>query len=354
MEKKNQNIPIFNFVFSSLKEKNNDIKENILLGNIHFPSTLKYSPNNNIFNSKSHKLFLNNLTNKLNLIKISEEKQILNNKIELSNNKLNILNKNYKILCLQQKNKNYILSSNKVISKSISSIDSLNTLPLIKENNSNKKNKMNKINLLEIKPIIKKEYTYRNKIMNDDKERVLEQNAKDFIKRLNESKINKLSLKKEKQEKDFLKLQKQIEIMDKKRKMREEFEFQRKNNERIEKVQKQNINISNNKFPNKKYHYYNKNLIPKKILLKNFTEEIVNFNSPLYYDNNNPQIFNQMYNANRNNNIVIELNSNNRINTDVNIPINRNNNIMVVDNNDNMIPFDKKHIYYFNQLKYEY
>ena len=79
--------------------------------------------------------------------------------------------------------------------------------------------------------------------MNNDLENDLEQNAKEFVKRINISKINNLSAKRQKQEKDYLRLKKQIEIMDKKRKMREEFEFQRKKEENTEKIKNKFLKI---------------------------------------------------------------------------------------------------------------
>lgn len=372
MENENGNIPIFNFIASSLKEKNNDIKENILLGNINFPSSINYLNKKNIFDSENHKYFLNYLSNELSLIKIKEEKNYLNNKIEITNNKINYLKKNINsnnntiknIYNRYNNNNNY-----KTIPKSISSAENINILPLLNENKAIKKKK---INLIEIKPIIKKNYITKNKLMNNDLENDLEQNAKEFVKRINISKINNLSAKRQKQEKDYLRLKKQIEIMDKKRKMREEFEFQRKKEENTEKIKnKNNNNISNIKFPNKKYHYYNKN--KNKVLLKNFTDELTDFNSHLYYNNNYPYInpYHQVLNANYNNsnnnyNEIIEQNSNKRIITEVNNPMNNNNmNIMLPEvglnatneagyNDSSLLrEYEKRHIYYFNELKYE-
>ena len=83
----NNNIPNYNFITSLIREKNNNIKENILLGNIHFPEMLLYSPKS-LFESESHAIFLNKLSNKLSLEKIKEEKNFLNKKIEMTNNKI--------------------------------------------------------------------------------------------------------------------------------------------------------------------------------------------------------------------------------------------------------------------------
>lgn len=347
MEKVNKNIPIYNFIFSSLKEKKNIIKENIFLGNIHFPSKMKYSVNENSFNSKIHNLFLNNLSNQLKLAKIKEEKDFLYNKVEITNNKLNNINKNNIIYNRDNENP---LSKNK--EKSISSVDNMNTLPLLKEINNNE------INLINKKEI--KKYNFKHKILKQEKENDLTKKAKEFINRINESKRNNLSSRREKQQKDYLKLKKQIEIIDKKREMREEFELQRKNEQKIENMKKKAINISNVKFPNKRYHYYKNN---QKILLKNFTEEIGDLNSQLYYYpfgiGNNYRILNN------NKKEIIEQNRKNKfinegIITEGNIPyFNNNKNKMIENryqnineaqgaNNNSIINTEKKNLYFFN------
>ena len=344
MDKENKNIPIYNFIFSSLKEKQNNIKENIFLGNIVFPSKMKYSINENLFKSKIHKMFLNNLSNQLTLVKIKEEKDFLNNKIEITNNKINYINNNLLF---------------KKIPKNISSVDNINILPLLKENNNNR------INLIEKKPI--KKYNFKNILFNQENEIDLTQRAKEFICRINESKRNNLSLRIEKQKKDYLKLKKQIEIIDKKRKMREEFELQRKNEQKIENMKKKAQNISNIKFPNKKYHYYNKN--NQRVLLKNLTDEIGYLNShlkyyyPLEIENNNRIL------KLKNNKEIIEhdINEfiNERINTEGNtLSINNNKfknledgnqnfNQETLANNNSIINTEKKQLYFFNELKYE-
>ena len=65
----NNNIPNYNFIASIIKEKNNQIKENILLGNIHFPEKIIYTPKI-IYQSENHNIFIQNLTNKLSLERI--------------------------------------------------------------------------------------------------------------------------------------------------------------------------------------------------------------------------------------------------------------------------------------------
>ena len=369
MENINRNIPIFNFIYSSLKEKNNEIKEKILLGNIHFPSKIQYTTQKNKLQLDNHKLFINNLSNKISLIKIQEEKSFLNNKIEITHNKINNLKKNFnssnntiKKIYNRYNNKNNN-NDYKTIPKSISNVDNMNSLPLLSDRRRHK--------LIEIKPIVHKKYISKNKIMNNDYENDLEQNAKEFVKRINNSKMNNLSLRKQKQEKDYLRLKKQIEIMEKKRKMREDFEFQRKYGEKVDDSKKKNINININKikFPNKKYHYFNKN--KNKILVKNLTEELSDFNSQLYYNYPNPYInqYKQLFNTNNisNNNINEIVDYKKKMITDVNRPIiNETKNKSKIlpeaslnvsnetgtNNNSLLNTSEKKHLYYFNELKY--
>ena len=371
MENCNENIPIYNFIFSSLKDKNNEIRENILLGKIKLPQKVDYLIKKNIFETEEHKSFLNNLINQNNLSKIQEEKKFLSNKVEIINNQINALKKQNNIF---NKYNNIIRnnsSSRKIItiSKSISSMDNMDSLPILSENNMNTI-KRNRVNLVEIKPIVKRNYQYKNRIMNNEEEENLEKNAKEFIKKINNSKINNLSVRKQKQQKDYLRLKKQIETIEKKRKMREEFEYQRSNsNENKKNLQRKNINSSNIKFNNNKYQYYSDN----KKLLKNFTHELRDFNSQFYYNYPNQnyeyqQILNsnnyEMINPNINDYYIEETINNepnsefirniNNINQDsnevhptsINDSLNNYNNSIL--NNS-----EKKHLYYFNDLKYE-
>ena len=251
-------------------------------------------------------------------------------------------------------------------------MDNMDSLPLLSENNMNTI-KRSKVNLLEIKPIVKRNYKYQNRIMNNEEEENLEKNAKEFIKKINNSKISNLSVRKQKQQKDYLRLKKQIETIEKKRKMREEFEYQRSNsNENKKNLQRRNINLSNIKFNNNKYQYYDNN----KKLLKNLTHELGDFNSQFYYNYPNQQyqyqqIFNQnnyeMINPNINDYYIDET-INNEPNSEFIKNMNNINNINQGSNdihpsniNDSFNNYnnsilntsDKKHLYYFNDLKYE-
>jgi hypothetical protein len=126
----NSNTPLFNFISSAIKEKNNLIKENILLGNINFPEKISYIPKILLL-SEEHNMFLNNLSNKISLEKIKEEKQVLNNKIELSNNRIKNLKNQYNY----ESAKKPINNKNKKI---IPKLNVSNILPAIKEKNKDK------------------------------------------------------------------------------------------------------------------------------------------------------------------------------------------------------------------------
>ena len=374
MENCNENIPIYNFIFSSLKDKNNEIRENILLGKIKLPQKLDYLAKKSILETEDHKSFLNNLTNQLNLFKIKEEKTFLSNKVEIINNKINALKKQNNIF---NKYNNIIRNNSSVrkmitISKSIPSMDNMDSLPVLSENNMNTI-KRNKVNLIEIKPIVKRNYKYKNRIMNNEEEENLEKNAKEFIKKINNSKFNNLSIRKQKQQKDYLRLKKQIETIEKKRKMREEFEYQRSSsNENKHNLQRRNINLSNIKFNNNKYQYYNNN----KKLLKNFTHELRDFNSQFYYNYPNQQYqYQQIFNPNNyeminpnindyyidetinnepNSEFIKNMNNINNINQDSNdVHPSSINDSLNNYNNSILNTSEKKHLYYFNDLKYE-
>ena len=98
MELFNPNTPLSNFIYTIINEKNKQIKENILLGNITFPKILFYSKTRgeNIFKTDSHINFLNNLNTKKHLIDVQEEKSNLEKKVNLADNQLLSI-KNYNI-----------------------------------------------------------------------------------------------------------------------------------------------------------------------------------------------------------------------------------------------------------------
>ena len=367
----NNNIPNYNFIASIIKEKNNQIKENILLGNIHFPEKIIYTPKI-IYQSENHNIFIQNLTNKLSLERIKEEKNFLKKKIENTNNKINTI-RNYINKETVKKNNNYNV---------LPPLNTSKILPVIKEKeeiNKNSKEKYNKNKLLiEIKPLPSKRsnQVLIDKGINKEKEYDLEQNAKEFIRKINNYKINNITLKRQKQKKDLLRLKQEIEIAER-RKQKEEYELLQKREEMKQNYLKR---IYMNKYENNqqkikrvRYHYYNPNNSAKKNrknMMKNFSYVLNNNNNDYNYQNYNNNGYN--YNMYPNINPYQQINNINNIererrNTENPVTLNvENNNQMYKDSNNHSLinesrsnnnsilnTSEKKHLYYFNDLKYE-
>ena len=381
----NNNIPNYNFITSLIREKNNNIKENILLGNIHFPEMLLYSPKS-LFESESHAIFLNKLSNKLSLEKIKEEKNFLNKKIEMTNNKIDNI-KNYINKEAVKRNYNDLLPP----------LNFSNILPIIKEKkekhekNKKSKEKFNKNKLLmEIKPLPSKRSNQIliDKRLSKEKEYDLEQNAKEFIRKINNYKINNINIRKQKQKLDFLRLQREIEIAERK-KQKEEYDLIQKREELKQNILRQqnlysnyNNEISPQKVKRKRYHYYNPQSSSRKKnkMMKNFSYVLYNNINNDY--NNNIHFYNNLNNLNNINNMIggyylhpnvnpyqqMINNDRDRRNTENTGTLNAENNGMVYkeSNNHSLInesrnnnnysilnTSEKKHLYYFNDLKYE-
>ena len=367
----NNNIPNYNFIASIIKEKNNQIKENILLGNIHFPEKIIYTPKI-IYQSENHNIFIQNLTNKLSLERIKEEKNFLKKKIENTNKKINNIRNYINKEAIKKNNNNNILPP----------LNTSKILPVIKEKeeiNKNSKEKYNKNKLLiEIKPLPSKRsnQVLIDKGINKEKEYDLEQNAKEFIRKINNYKINNLTLKRQKQKKDLLRLKQEIEIAER-RKQKEEYELLQKREEMKQNYLKR---IYMNKYENNqqkikrvRYHYYNPNNSAKKNrknMMKNFSYVLNNNNNDYNYQNYNNNGYN--YNMYPNINPYQQINNINNIererrNTENPVTLNvENNNQMYKDSNNHSLinesrsnnnsilnTSEKKHLYYFNDLKYE-
>ena len=371
----NNNIPNYNFITSLIKEKNNQIKENILLGNIHFPEKIIYTPQT-LFQSESHVIFINKLSNKLSLEKIKEEKNFLSKKIEMTNNKIDNI-RNYINKETARRNNNNILPP----------LNVSNVLPVIKEKNETKKKSKEKFNknrlLMEIKPLPSKRGNQLliDKNIKKEKEYDLEQNAKEFIRKINNYKINNITLKRQKQKKDLQRLKHEIEIAER-RKQKEEYDLLIKREEVKQNfLRKQYMNNNNNEMNNPqkikrvKYHYYNPNNSAKKNrknMMKNFSY-ILNNNEYNNYQYNNNYNYNGGYNMYPNiPNInpyqqMINNNEKERRNTENPDTLSpENNNIIYKDSNNHSLinesrsnnnsilnTSEKRHLYYFNDLKYE-
>lgn len=141
--KLNPNTPLSNFIYTIINEKNKQIKENILLGNINFPKILIYSTRNeeNTFKSNSHIAFLNNLDKQKQLSEVREEKANLEKKVNLVDHQLLSI-KNYNLsqnrLNISQSYINTNLNNNKFDTNNNSKINSNRHSS---EKNSKSKNK---------------------------------------------------------------------------------------------------------------------------------------------------------------------------------------------------------------------
>lgn len=144
-------------------------------------------------------------------------------------------------------------------------------------------------------------------------------------------------------------------------------------------------NIRNNRIRNKKYYHYSPYNLDDPKMLKNISKDLLNFNSELYYNNNMPDIVQYQYRLvpfyknKNNNNVLIKGVSTPLIYFEDNDFIRNNNPPEIIDmtngeiasnnlsrvnnysygdddtyNDNNLIDkFKRKHLYYFNELKYE-
>ena len=436
----NYNTPLSNFIYSIITDKNKQIKENILLGNIKFNDILFYSnqKENNPLKTPSHLSFLNNLQRQKQLLEVREEKANLEKKVSLADNQLlSIKNKN-KVLNNLNFNERYIntnLNNSKVNhtnsnsknsksknknKKSLSSekkAEKINSLPTLgKEKKEKNKMKIKNIYVRNIllKPIEIKSFKSNSKINNHETEEKLEKNARAFIQKINKNKQKELAKINKRQQKFALKLKNEIEKRQIENQLkldeynrRQYYQYMYKNNEEN---YTNNINNANNysnlnrireeneyspdnsmvkRHKNKKYHHYSPYNFKNPKMLKNISKDLLNFNSELYYNNNIPDILqyqyllspfykqnnminkgrstpyidvediNNMYMNNNIHNIPDIIDMTNRETHGNNISRFNNNNYSsridesnmdsnIIDNS-----FNKKHLYFFNEPKYE-
>jgi len=438
----NPNTPLSNFIYTIINEKNKQIKENILLGNITFPKILFYSKRKeeNTFKTNSHISFLNNLNRQKQLSEVREEKSNLEKKVNIADNQLlsiqnydltpNKLNYNERYLNTNLNNiksnsksnsnsnssENHIKRRNKS-NKSLSSgkkskNENINSLPTLGRDRKREK----RIHNIALKPIQIKSFKSNSKVNNHETEERLEKNAKAFIQKLNNNKKNVLAMINKKHEKFTLKLKNEIEKIEMQKKLKFD-EYNKNNNININNniygnisnnnIDYYNININNysnldnmrkeeyiyssdnsrirsnkRKVVNKKYYHYSPYNIKNPKMLKNISKDLLNFNSELYYNNNIPDIIQYQYllvPLFRNNNMINKGGSTPLINVeDIDNLINNNPDILEANNgeimgnisrinnysnrndesnidNNNIIDnsFNKKHLYYFNEPKYE-
>ena len=425
MELFNPNTPLSNFIYTIINEKNKQIKENILLGNIIFPKILFYSKTRgeNIFKTDSHINFLNNLNTKKHLIDVQEEKSNLEKKVNLADNqllsikkynisqkRLNINNDKYVNTILNNNNSYTRIhnnnryksetsskSKNKNKNKKSSSLENknenMNSLPTLGKDRRKKK-----LQNIALKPFQIKSFKSNLKVHNHETEEILEKNAKAFIQKINNKKKDLLAMINKKHEKYTLKLKNEIEKIENQKKIKYD-EYNKNNNiyynySNLDNIKRDenkyslnNSNIRNNKsnILNKKYFHYSPYDINNPKMLKNLSKDLLNFNSELYYNNNIPDIIQYQYlispyynNINNTRNMLIKADSTPLINVEEDDNLRNNADIIDMTNGDtmgnnvsrlnnysngiedtnidyNMIDnsFNKKHLYYFNELKYE-
>ena len=418
----NPNTPISNFIYTILNEKNKQIKESILLGDINFPKILFYSKRKeeNTLKSPSHIEFLNNLNRQRQLSEVREEKSNLEKKVNMVDNQLlsiknynisqikpnlnerylntninnNIINTNRNSSEKNSKSKN---KNNKSSSSEKSKNKNVNSLPSLGKPHS--KNK--KIHNIALKPIQIKSFKSNSKINNHETEERLEKNAKAFIRKIKDNKKNVLDMINKKQAKFSLRLKNEIEKIEKQKQLQLEnnniynnnnvdyYYINNKNNySNLDSLKKEDYKYSSdnsriiNKRPKKKYYHYSPYNLKNPKMLKNISKDLLNFNSELYYNNNIPDIIQYQYllaPLYQNNYMVKKIGSTPLINIDDidNLRINNNPEIIDMTNGDiignlsrinnysyrndesnydiNNIDnsFNKKHLYYFNEPKYE-
>ena len=424
----NPNTPVSNFINTILTEKNKQIKENILLGNISFHNILFYSKEKeeNSFKTPSHISFLNNLNRQKQLQEVREEKRNLEKKVNIVDNQLisikydnivpnkliysekylntNLNNNKANIKINSQKNSSHNSKSKNKSKKSSFSAkksENINSLPTL--GIENKKNKI--LKNIYLKPIQIKSYKSNSKVNNHEIEEKLEKNAKAFIQKLNKDKKNLLAMINKRQKKFAQKLKNEIEHREKENELKldeyskyyniynnkDYYNINSINNysnlDRMRKEEKEKEYSPDNslirKHKNKKYYHYSPYNYRNPKMLKNISKDLLNFNSELYYNNNIPDIIQyQLILAplyKNNNNIINQGRSTPFINIDDinNLQYNNSDNIDMTNgelvsnvskinnyscridesnfDNNNIIDnsYNKKHLYFFNEPKYE-
>ena len=227
-----------NFLSSLIDSKNNQTKEDILLGKIIFPPYNSTLENIDSFQTKENRIIKNNLLKEYKLNLYDEErkklkKNILNYEIQLKN--LKQLNKDINLkLNIKEQNrlKSAYTSNQNNIDKNNNKITQINSLTRESSNYHNKQNyeviksistnkyeinnksisspknivvKKNIPKNIFIKPLISSFKRDFSRINNEDKEQKLEDEAKAFIRRINGVKSNQRILKINKNKSDYYK-----------------------------------------------------------------------------------------------------------------------------------------------------
>ena len=442
MKSLNHNTPLSNYIYTIITEKNKQIKENILLGNIKFHDIIFYSnqTENNSLKSPSHLSFLDNLQRQKQLLEVREEKSNLEKKVSMVDNQLlsiknnniipNNLNLNERYIYTnlnnsnvnndnneknisvsqQIKNKSKSKSKKSLLSeKKAEKIISLPTLGKEKKEKNKMKIKNIYVKNIVLKPIETKSFKSNSKVNNHETEEKLEKDARAFIQKLNKNKQKELAKINKRQERIALKLKNEIEKRQRENQLKmDEYNYNNQNQNifnnniydynsnnaknYLRKYRIKNVNeyyqenSVTKKQKNKKYYHYSPYNYKNPKMLKNISKDLLNYNSELYYNNNIPDIIQyQVILAPfyKNNNMINKGRSTPYINVEDinNVYMNNNNNIPdIIDmtngelisnnsrfNNNNYSSridesnmdsnidnsFNKKHLYFFNEPKYE-
>ena len=442
MQSLNHNTPLSNYIYTIITEKNKQIKENILLGNIKFHDIIFYSnqTENNSLKSPSHLSFLDNLQRQKQLLEVREEKSNLEKKVSMVDNQLlsiknnniipNNLNLNERYIYTnlnnsninndnneknisvsqQIKNKSKSKSKKSLLSeKKAEKIISLPTLGKEKKEKNKMKIKNIYVKNIVLKPIETKSFKSNSKVNNHETEEKLEKDARAFIQKLNKNKQKELAKINKRQERIALKLKNEIEKRQRENQLKmDEYNYNNQNQNifnnniydynsnnaknYLRKYRIKNVNeyyqenSVTKKQKNKKYYHYSPYNYKNPKMLKNISKDLLNYNSELYYNNNIPDIIQyQVILAPfyKNNNMINKGRSTPYINVEDinNVYMNNNNNIPdIIDmtngelisnnsrfNNNNYSSridesnmdsnidnsFNKKHLYFFNEPKYE-
>jgi len=368
-----------NFLNSIINSKNNQTKEDILLGKIKFPS---FTNKNESFKTKENQILKHNLLRRYKINLYAEERRKLernvsNYEIQLKN--LRQLNKdiNIKFNNIEQnrlKSAYYIIPNNNQIK--IDNIKNINQRALsnyktinyenrnqyikkrnqsnspIKNNNSHNNNNFNKNIIFHkkipqnifIKPLVSSIKRDILRIKNEEKDEILSNNAKAFIKRLNgnNNKITSrvLKINREKNNDYIKKIEEDMKIyFEKKEKEKEEYKIMKLNDNKKNKIGY----FEGKQIINKKYHYYT----PRNNE-ENYSNNILNTqikNNEDYIKNNS---LNETPNRNKNKYINTE-NYSNKNNKNINENTLIENNIQ-----DNNFQENNIHENYFQRINYDF
>ena len=383
-----------NFLSSLIDSKNNQTKEDILLGKIIFPPYNSTLENIDSFQTKENRIIKNNLLKEYKLNLYDEErkklkKNILNYEIQLKN--LKQLNKDINLkLNIKEQNrlKSAYTSNQNNIDKNNNKITQINSLTRESSNYHNKKNyeviksistnkyeinnksisspknivvKKNIPKNIFIKPLISSFKRDFSRINNEDKEQKLEDEAKAFIRRINGVKSNQRTLKINKNKSDYYKkIEEEMKLYyEKKEKEKEDYNKYLNSNEYKEEKKNKFGYFEGKPIINKKYHYYSSRG-KNRNKFNNYGNNIIR-NQLKNYEENTSNLLNDIPNINQYKYLNIETNKSEQLKTN---DKNKSENI-IDENNFYKIQYDfdndspsfsdinvRRSPYYFNDPKY--